>query len=175
MQKSCIDNIDGYGVKPLSFYSECETGCNRAVPDNQAFVKLILGMIDSYKENPNFFTEQGQRVRKNAVDHYTWDKAADAWAKRFHQVELRDHSEAWRSAPDIKEPKKTLPQDLKNPLDITNFIFNSVLCKPQWIGNHVWRRMLKDLTFGFKCENMNKDFYFNESHVKSQGYLLPQK
>ena len=171
--QSVIDNVDGYGIKPLSFYNECETGCNRAVPDNEAFVSLVLGMLKTHKDNPDFFIEQGQRTRQNAVSHYTWDKAADAWAKRFHQVELRDVSETWMSPPDIKQPQKGFPKNLKNPIDITNFLFNSVLCKPEWIGNHIWKRMLKDLTFGFKCENMSKDFYFNESHVKSQGSNVP--
>jgi len=171
--QSVIDNVDGYGITPLSYYSECETGCNRAVPDNEAFVSLALDMLKSHKENPNFFIEQGERIRQNAVSHYTWDKAADAWAKRFHQVELRDTAKTWLSPPDIKEPKQGFPKGLNNPIDITNYIFHHVLCKPQWIGNHIWKRMLKDLTFGFKCENMSKDFYFNEAHVKAQGSNVP--
>ena len=171
--QSVIDNIDGYGITPLSYYSECETGCNRAVPDNEAFVSLALDMLRSHKENPNFFIEQGERIRQNAVSHYTWDKAADAWAKRFHQVELRDTAETWLSPPDIKQPKQGFPKGLNNPIDITNYIFHHVLCKPQWVGNHIWKRMLKDLTFGFKCENMSKDFYFNEAHVKAQGSNVP--
>ena len=167
--QSVIDNIDGYGIKPLSYYSECETGCNRAVPDNERFVSLILEMLDSYKQNPNFFIEQGERIRQNALSHYTWDKAADAWAKRFKQVELKDVSTTWMSPPDIKQPEEKYPQGLNSTIEITNFLFNRVLHKPEWIGNHIWKRMLKDLTFGFKCENMNKDFYFNESHIKSSG------
>lgn len=171
--ESVIDNIKGYGVKPISFYSECETGCNRAVPNNDAFVELVLGMINSQKENPNFFVEEGQRIRQNAINHYTWDKAADAWAKCFRDVELRDPSKTWFSPPDIKQPKTELPQGLTSAVDITNFLFQNVLCKPDWIGNHIWKRMLKDITFGFKCENMSKDFYYNESHIKSQGSNVP--
>lgn len=171
--ESVIDNIKGYGVKPISFYSECETGCNRAVPNNDAFVELVLGMINSQKENPNFFVEEGQRIRQNAINHYTWDKAADAWAKCFRDVELRDPSKTWFSPPDIKQPKTELPQGLTSAVDITNFLFQNVLCKPDWIGNHIWKRMLKDITFGFKCENMTKDFYYNESHIKSQGSNVP--
>ena len=167
--QSVIDNIKGYGVKPLSFYTECETGCNRAVPNNESFVKLILEMLEQQKRNPNFLIEEGERIRQNAIQHYTWDKAADAWAKRFHEIELKDLSETWLSPPKIIEPKTQFPQGLTNPIEITNFLFQHVLCRPEWIGNHVWRRMLKDLTFGFKCDNANKDFYFNESHVKSQG------
>jgi len=167
--QSVIDNIGGYGIHPLSFYSECETGCNRAVPDNEAFISLILGMLKTNQQDSGFFVKEGERIRQNAISHYTWDKAADAWAKRLYEIEMRDLSETWLSPSRIKQPQSKLPEGLKNANEITNYIFNNVLCKPEWIGNHIWRRMLKDLTFGYKCENMNKDFYFNESHKKSQG------
>ena len=72
--QSVIDNIGGYGIRPLSFYNECETGCNRAVPDNEVFISLILGMLKGYQENPNFFVEEGERIRQNAISHYTWIK-----------------------------------------------------------------------------------------------------
>jgi glycosyltransferase involved in cell wall biosynthesis len=171
--ESVIDNIGGIGIEPISYYKECETGCDRAVPNNDLFVQTLENLMAEYKKDPSYLLNLGKEVRERAVSHYTWDKAADVWAKRFHQVELRDISETWMSTPDIKQPQKGYPNHLKNPIDITNFLFNSVLCKPEWIGNHIWKRMLKDLTFGFKCENMGKDFYFNESHVKSQGSNVP--
>ena len=171
--QSVIDNIGGYPVHPLSFYTECETGCERAVPDNEAFVALILDMLESHKKNPNFFVEQGERIRQKAISHYTWDKAADVWIKRLKEIEVKDHSETWLSSSRIKIPQKSLPENLKTNLEITNYIFEHILCKPEWIGNHVWKRMLKDLTFGYKCENMDKDFYFNESHLRSQKSNVP--
>lgn len=171
--QSVIDNIKGYGIKPISFYSECETGCDRAVPNNEGFVNLVLEMLKQQKENNNFLKEEGERIRQNAINHYTWDKAADAWAKHFHSVELQDLDKTWKSTPNIRQPKTEIPQGITNPLDLTDFLFNEVLCMPQWVGNHIWKRMLKDLTFGFKCENMSKDFYFNEAHVKSQGSNSP--
>ena len=42
-----------------------------------------------------------------------------------------------------------------------------MLCKPEWIGGYLWKKVLKDCTFGYRCENVNKDFYFNESHLQS--------
>ena len=107
-------------------------------------------------------------MRLKALEHYTWDKAADAWAKRFKEIELKDYNQTWLSPSRIKMPKESIPENINEPLDIANYLFSSVLCKPEWIGNHIWRRMLKDLTFGYKCENANKEFYFNESHIKTQ-------
>ena len=111
---------------------------------------------------------------EKASSHYTWDAAADKWAKRFNEIELKDLEKTWLSPlPKIKTPKTELPKNLKNAKEITSFIFNEVLCKPEWEGSHIWKRMLRDLTFGYRCENMNKEFYFNESHVKTQKSNSP--
>jgi hypothetical protein len=48
-----------------------------------------------------------------------------------------------------------------------------VLCKPDWIGGYLWKKVIKDCTFSYKCENLNKDFYFNESHKQSQTGNTP--
>ena len=43
--ESVIKNIDGIPLEPLSFYKECETGCDRAIPDNEQFVKIMNDLI----------------------------------------------------------------------------------------------------------------------------------
>lgn len=160
--QSVIDNIKGFPVHPLTYYIECETGCKRAVPDNEAFVNLLQKLLSSDLQS------HGERIRKSAIEHYNWDKTADIWKKRFDQIELRDLSETWLSPPKIKIPQNYIPENIVTSLDTTNYIFEKVLCKPEWIGGHIWKRTLKDITFGYKCENMDSDFYFNESHTKSQ-------
>ena len=167
--QSVIDNIGGFGIVPLAYSTECETGCKRAIPNNDVFVKLMIQCLDFYKKDPMFFEKQGKRIRENALNRYTWDKAAEVWAKRFHEIELKDKSETWLSPPQIKKPEEKLPENPGTVLNTVNFLFEKVLCKPEWIGGHIWRRMLKDLTFGYKCENMDKSFYFNESHTKGHG------
>jgi len=32
---------------------------------------------------------------------------------------------------------------------------------------------LRDVSFGYRCENMDKQFYFNESHIKNQNNNTP--
>jgi hypothetical protein len=56
---------------------------------------------------------------------------------------------------------------MESNVDRVNFLFSSVLHKPEWIGGYFWRKVLKDCTFGYRCENINKDFYFNENHAQS--------
>lgn len=167
--ESVVRNICGYGVIPKQYYIECETGCKRAIPDNDSFVGL-LKQLHGQKENlPNI----GSQVRSNALKIYNWDKTADAWAKHFKTVEPRDPSTTWYSAPKIFEPAKQLPQGLNSTTEAVNFIFTDILHKPELIGGYLWKRVLRDVSFGYRCENMDKGFYFNESHIKNQNSNSP--
>ena len=65
---------------------------------------------------------------------------------------------------------------LQNPESMAhsvNHIFTNVLHKPEWIGGYLWKRVLRDVTFGYRCENMDKQFYFNESHKKTNTSNAP--
>lgn len=167
--ESVVKNIGGYGVIPKQYYVECETGCKRAVPDNDSFVGL-LKQLHGQKEN---LQELGNQVRSRALNHYSWDKASDAWAKHFKTIEQKDPSTTWNSPAKIFEPAKQLPQGLSSTADAVNYIFTDILHKPEWIGGYLWKRVLRDVSFGYRCENMDKGFYFNESHLKGQNSNSP--
>jgi len=166
---SVVKNIGGFGVIPSSYYVECETGCKRAIPNNEAFVNLLKQL----HEKKNLLPEIGSNTRDRALENYSWDKAAGAWAKHFKTIEPKDPSTTWYSPPKIFEPAKDLPQGLNSTTDAVNFIFTDILHKPEWIGGYLWKRVLRDVSFGYRCENMDKQFYFNESHIKNQNSNTP--
>lgn len=167
--QSVIDNVGGIGIKPLSYYTECETGCKRAVPNNSVFVEKLKSLIQKF-DQPDF-AKIGSTVRKNALDNYNWDKTADVWRKHILATDKKDPSETWLSPPHIPQPEKEIPPQIVGIPEKVNFIFDHILHKPQWKGEYLWKRLLRDLTFGFSCENVDKDFYFNESHVQSMNGL----
>lgn len=167
--QSVVKNIEGFGVIPSSYYIECETGCKRAIPNNEAFINLLKGL----HAEKDMLPQIGANTRAKALENYSWDKAADAWAKHFKTIEPKDPSTTWYSPPKIFEPAKELPQGLTSTTEAVNFIFTNILHKPEWIGGYLWKRVLKDISFGYKCENMDKQFYFNESHIKNQNSNTP--
>ena len=166
---SVMDNINGIAIEPLSYYIECETGCKRAIPNNSRFIDTLLELHRDKHQLP----ELGNKLRDQALSVYNWDKTADIWAKYAQSVELKDLNTTWLSSPDIVQPATEIPNDHISLIDKVNFIFNNILCKPQWVGNYLWKKTLKDITFGFRCENLQKDFYFNESHIQSHGGNQP--
>jgi len=167
--RSIVDNIGAIGIKPLSYYVECETGCKRAVPDNDKFLEILLDLTSS-KESLETI---GSSVCKKAKECYTWDKTADVWLKHIESIEVKDINKTWLSPPKNAIPATKIPENINSIVDKVDFLFRSVLCKPDWIGGYFWKKVIKDCTFSYKCENLNKDFYFNESHQQSQTGNTP--
>jgi len=160
--QSVVDNLGAVGIKPLAYSVECETGCKRAIPDNAAFVDSLVEM----HENKDKLPQLGNNINQRARDTYTWDKTADVWLSHINSVEPKDPRQTWFSPPKIFQPAQQLPQG-GSMIDKVNFIFTNMLHKPEWLGGYLWKRVLRDCTFGYRCENLNKDFYFSESHVQS--------
>ena len=163
--QSIVDNIGAIGIKPLSYYIECETGCERAIPDNDKFLQILLDLTSS-KESLN---KLGVDICKKAKECYTWDKTADIWLKHIESIKVRDKNQTWLSPLRTALPATQIPENINSTVDMVNFLFRSVLCKPEWIGGHFWKKVVKDCTFGYKCDNVSKDFYFNESHQQSHS------
>tara|TARA_Y100000296_G_scaffold46988_1_gene53855 strand:- start:77 stop:1714 length:1638 start_codon:yes stop_codon:yes gene_type:complete len=167
--ESVIDNIGGIGIPPLSYYIECETGCERAIPDNKKFVDVLVELYGQKTQLPSL----GQQLRANTLKKYNWDDTANVWAKYISTVEVKDIQQTWLSPPKIIDTPTGIPDTITRITDKVNFIFTDILAKPEWVGGYFWKKVLKDITFGYRCENLKKDFYFNESHLQSYGGNQP--
>ena len=162
--QSIAENIGAITVKPLAYSVECETGCKRAIPDNHQLTQELIHLYDAKNQLPAL----GDYMRNKTIDYYSWDKTAKTWLGIIRRLPAKDPEETWLSPPKIFEPATEIPSNLEHMVDKVNFIFNHILHKPEWIGSFLWKKVLKDCTFGYRCENLDKDFYFSESHVQSQ-------
>ena len=167
--QSVVDNIGAIGIEPLAHYIECETGCKRAVPNNDQFVTELIQLHNDQEQ----LRPMGMEMRKKARNHYGWDKTAQVWLDNILSVPFKDPRETWWSPPKIFQPARGIPPNIESNVDKVNFIFTDILHKPEWIGSYLWKKVLKDCTFGYRCENINKDFYFNESHKQSMNANQP--
>jgi glycosyltransferase involved in cell wall biosynthesis len=158
--QSVANNINAYAVSPIELSMECETGCYRAIPNNEELVLILEKMI----QNRHTLTAKGSSIKEKSKQQYNWDKTAQIWIDHFRTVPIRDWSETWHSPPDIKTPTQTIPADMIDIVDQVNYLFTYVLHKPEWIGNYFWAKTIKDCTFGYRAKNAEEDYYFNESH-----------
>ena len=158
---SIISNTGCTGIDPIHLSMEAETGCYRAVPDNNSFIESLIHHVEDYEN----LRSKGIALSKIAREKYNWDKTADAWITRFKSVKQKPIQETWLSQPVVKRPSLSIPSDKKDPVDQVNYLFINVLHKPEWIGNSLWRKMVKDISFGYRVKNLDDDYYFNEDHT----------
>ena len=159
--ESVIKNTGAWPIDPLTLTLECETGCYRAIPDNDTMVNMLEAIL----EKPSALRPKGIKVEKLAREHYTWDKAAQAWIDYFKTVPMKDHSETWDSPIKIKKPATEMPSNITELKDQVDYYFKYILHKPEWIGGYFWSKVIKDITFGYRVHNSEDDYYFHESHI----------
>jgi glycosyltransferase involved in cell wall biosynthesis len=164
-------NIDAITLDPLALTMECETGCYRAVPNNSQLSEILAEYVDGY--GLAGMRKRGIEMAARAREHYDWDKTAQVWIDHLKSIPLRDPSETWLSTPQVKPPAETIPEEITNLQDQVDYLFNYVLHKPEWIGSYLWSKTIKDCTFGYRVQNSEDDYYFNESHAVDQNKYKP--
>ena len=158
--ESLINNIKGIGIKPKTFYKELETGCLRAVPDNDLLASAIASLSsDTSKRN-----YLASKCYENSKKIYNWDYTANKWLKYFLSTPVRDSSQTWKSPPRFFNPARELPKDIHNlpATDQINWIFINVLGKPELINGSIWKRMTKDLMYRATMSSNVPGFYYND-------------
>tara|TARA_R100000951_G_scaffold5549_1_gene6036 strand:- start:3911 stop:5581 length:1671 start_codon:yes stop_codon:yes gene_type:complete len=174
--ESVINNIGGIPMEPLALSMECETGCYRAIPDNDKLVATIkqewwfhLDRLSGFKDEDDLADVVYQKSR----NHYDWDKTAQVWIDHFKTIPMRDWSETYLSPIKVLEPATDMPNDIVTTEDQVNYLFTHVLHRPDLIGGWFWSKVIKDVTFGYRVNPSEEDYYFNESHLPSQNKYQP--
>lgn len=166
---SVIKSIGAYAVPVLHYSRESDTGCYRAIPDNNAFQEILTKLISKPRHE---LDQEGSNVSTLTKIIYNWDKTAHAWADYLTSSDTIPDHLTWKSPIAIQKPAPFNP-NLMHPKDQANFLVAEVLRKPELIGRYLWRRFMKDLTYGRRLDNTEGNFYFNEHHIKDQVRSKP--
>lgn len=158
--ESFVKNVEGVEVDPLGFYKELETGCNRAVPDEEALAHVMYRMVSF----PDYRKAVAEACYTNYHKIYHWDKTAKVWADYFLSQPIKDEQSTWKSPPRIFSPAQRDDQYLSGlPVsEQANWLFINVLGKPEWIGGAMWQRMTKDLTYRLAVSQDIPGYYIND-------------
>jgi glycosyltransferase involved in cell wall biosynthesis len=167
--ESVVRNLNGIPVKPKAFYKELETGCLRAVPDNELAANLMKEFFDKTKEEREIY---GQQTRKAFEEKYTWEKSGSVWENYFDSIELLPETQTWKSKPRIKTPSKK-PDSLPPNIDydkLAKWLIASVLCEPEKLNTFMEARLIRDLMYRTTTA-MTGGMYFNESSAAFDGKI----
>ena len=165
--ESVIRKLKGIPITPKALYKELETGCLRAVPDNEL---ACDEMVKFFKQPKSVRRRLGFETRKAFEEHYQWHISGKQWEDYFDSLEVIPEEEGWRSPPKIKEPAPKPEQDMENlpHQHIARWVVLNVLCDPKMVNSHLESRLTRDLMYGFSTSTTG-GMYFNESSAAFDG------
>jgi glycosyltransferase involved in cell wall biosynthesis len=158
--ESVLRQLDGIPIKPKALYKELETGCFRAVPDNELAARLFKDFFEkSQEERKNI----GLNTRQKFLEHFQWDKSGKLWEDYFDSQEILPIEKTWKSQPRIKQSaqKPKLPENAKHE-DIAKWLIANVLCEPERLNSFMEARLIRDLMYQSSTSTTG-GMYFNES------------
>jgi len=167
--ESEIRKLEGHPIKPAALYKELETGCLRAVPDNDAAADYFLEFFSKSDEERAAI---GKRTRELFEKHFQWHQSGAKWEKIFDDLPLRDIQQTWCSAPRVREPapKPEDPQVVENAPKgkLAEFLLVDVFGEPNKVNSFMHSRLARDLKYK-NATTSTGGMYFNESSAAFEG------
>ena len=166
--ESVLRQLGGYPIKPRGMYKELETGCLRAVPDNEEAVKIFL---DFFKKPEAMRRKEGFNTRQKFLEHFQWDKSGKMWESYFDSVEMRPYEQTWESPPRIRKPSPKPPKEELQKVSyqqLASWLVQNVLCDANRTNSFLEDRISRDLMYGSSTSSTG-GIYYNESSTAFDG------
>ena len=155
--ESVIRKLGGVPLKVKAKYKELETGCMRAVPDNDNAAQKIKEFFDKPE---SMRLRMGFEAREAFEKYYQWDMTAKRWEECFDSFEIRPEQETWRSPLRIKQ-SNTNPPPFSNSRDAAQWLITETLGEPERLNSYMEARLIRDLNYKTTTETTG-GMYFNE-------------
>lgn len=165
--ESVVKNLGGIPVTPKALYKELETGCLRAVPDNELASNLMLSFFNL---SPAERHEWGNRTREAFLKHYRWEQSGKMWEDYFDSIQIVPDHLTWKSPPRIRKPQSK-PENVSQYTShehIARWLITDVLCEPEKINSFMEARLVRDLMYK-STTSTTGGMYFNESSAAFDG------
>lgn len=165
--ESVIRKLGGTPLPPKALYKELETGCFRAVPDNEntakEFLKFFSKTDDERKADSN-------NVRSNFEEFYQWDKSGKVWESYFDSVDIPPIEQTWASQPLLQPsaPKIKVDYNTMTQSQVAKWLIVEVLREPRFLNTFFEARLTRDLIYNTSTASTG-GMYFNEESAAFEG------
>jgi hypothetical protein len=137
--------LRGNLVPPKQLSRESATGCNRAVPDNDEFVRMLTKFFNLPEQ---IRLKKGFETHTLANKHYNYNDIAEKWEQHLDTVPI---TEQWSQPPQILNPPNHAPDGLTIDQLVQWAILN-VLGKPERLNTLYHFKLVRDLNNGRRPE-----------------------
>jgi len=152
-----IRKLDGFPIPPLTLSTEMETGCYRAIPDNNKLTQLLIELFSMSNE---LFQNLKQKTRNAYLKNYGWDKTAKKWYDYIANIDPEYYENKWNQKPNYHNPPKDYPKHLTNTV-FARWLITDILGEPWRINSYMEARLIRDLNYS--TSNISPGgMYFNE-------------
>ena len=164
--ESVLRKLGGHPIKPSALYKELETGCLRAVPDNEEAAKFFL---EFFKKSDAERLEIGKQTREAFNKYYQWHLSGSVWEKYFDETEPVPFENGWASQPRLHQPAEKLQiQGNESHSTLAKWLIANVLGDPSKLNTYFESRMTRDLIYQ-QATSSTGGMYFNESSAAFDG------
>jgi hypothetical protein len=166
--ESVLRKLEGFTITPAALYKELETGCLRAVPNNEYASEIFFHFFEKMSEEDR--VAMGKRTRENFEKYYQWHLSGAVWEKYFDETDPIPFEYSWGSKPRIYEPVPKLDvsnQKFKHS-DLSKWLIMNVLKEPDRLGTFFESRLNRDLIYQ-QTTSSTGGMYFNESSSAFDG------
>lgn len=165
-----VKKVGGYPIKVKSFQKEPETGCDKAIPDNDHLVEL---MIEFFSKPTAIRRQEGFHARKKTEEHYDWDKTMKVLEDFFDSIVPKPLEETWLSPLKLHKP---IPFDAIQGTQIQDVVqtgIQKVLGRTDLTSEYDKMKLARDAQWGVINEGasrreFNLDIMMNEFKTRAE-------
>lgn len=135
-----VRKVAGYPVEVQRTFHESETGCIRALPDNEDLIRKLHEFINLPEA---LRLQKGNKARQGAERHYDWKGTCKKWEAYFDSVPNRPTNQ-WTAPPNIISSANSVPEGLTDE-QFVNWALINVMGRPDLIGSFFSMKVVRDL------------------------------
>ena len=164
---SVVRTLKGYPITPKALYKELETGCFRAVPDNDEAVKWMNHFFGLDKD---VLAHLKAATRQAFLDNYQWKYTGMRLEDCFDKIEIVPEEFTWASKPRLNNPQPKLERIPQNTThkDLAKWLIVNVLGEPERLNTYFESRLIRDLIYQSRTATTG-GMYNNESSALFEG------
>ena len=163
----CIRKVGGVPIEPIALTMELETGCFRAVPNNDKLIDKLIMFFETLDESQR--QELRVKARRAYTANYSWDTTAEKWANYFNTVNIERYNAAWGSPARIHNIPQDYPKNISNAM-YAKWLISEVLGEPRFLNSYMESRLIRDLNYEVTNPGV-AGMYFND---QSAMFTKPQ-
>jgi len=163
-----VRKLGGIPLKPLSLYRELETGCHRAIPDNN----LLANELEKFFNLPDELQiKMGKTCLDNFEKHYNGDMIANRLLSYLSTINIIEAEKRWYTPAKIHNIPPLQEANNLTPSEQANWLFSKVLGKPELLGTFSHARLIRELNYGFTTYKLG-DTNDNSQQGHTRGHPL---